>query len=159
MTGRPDGVLNLAALFDKEGLLAVSPKFRAFESEYLSMDDWNVISIVRRLEITASARPGRSDRPLSITYWAAFKDEFRLLMCTKDEQYKGLRDAIERSTDKSQTTLVSMMAGALSGYLGVAAGSIIPLVVLCMVVVVKLGIGAFCRLQNLDDIRPFKRDV
>ena len=123
------------------------------------MRDWDVVSIVQGLGVTASARSGVPGRPTPVTYWAGFKDEFRLLMCTEDEKYKKLRDAIEKSTDKSQTTLISMMAGTLGAYLGVAAALVIPLVVLCMLIVVKLGVGAFCRLQNLDGLRPFKPDA
>jgi hypothetical protein len=149
----------LVSLFDKKGLLAIQPQFGIFESENLNMRDWDVLAIVQGLGVSASARSDGVHRPPPVTYWAAFKDEFRLLVCTEDEKYKKLRDAIEKSTDKSQTTLISMMAGTLGAYLGVAAALVIPLVVLCMLVVVKLGVGAFCRLQNLDGLQPFKVDT
>src|SRR3954454_17609468 len=102
--------VRLAAMFDKEGLLAAAPMFGSFESEHLNMRDWNAVSIVQGLGSTASAQPANHPRPPPVTYWNAFKNEFRLLICTEDEKSKALRNAIEKSTDKSQTTLVSMMA-------------------------------------------------
>jgi hypothetical protein len=83
-------------------------------------------------------------------YWSALKREFRRLVCTNDKRYSTLKARLNAAGSKSQLTLVSTIAVAVSAHVGVAAGVLVPFCSLCLIALVKLGKEAFCDIQQLD---------
>jgi hypothetical protein len=88
---------------------------------------------------------------LEITYgaqrwasWEALKREFWILICTSDVKYAALREKIGSSATKSEATLTSTIAVALSTHLGIAAGLLVPACALCLIALLKIGKEALC---------------
>jgi hypothetical protein len=77
-------------------------------------------------------------------YWVRLKDEFRLLLCTKDKKYNSLRKELSTASKKSQTAIVSMIAVAMASQFGVISGALVPFCALCLIAVARLGKEAFC---------------
>ena len=84
------------------------------------------------------------------TYWDDLKQEFRLLICTKDRKYSQLRKALAKNADKSQMLLVSTIAAAMGHSLGIAAGILTPFCALCLIAVLSMGREAFCKTSRLS---------
>jgi hypothetical protein len=83
-------------------------------------------------------------------YWIALKREFRRLVCTNDKRYLALKARLNAAGSKSQLTLVSTIAVAVSAHVGLAAGVLVPFCSLCLIALIKLGKEAFCQMQHLD---------
>jgi hypothetical protein len=83
-------------------------------------------------------------------YWAALKQEFRTLICTNDKKYLALKKKLEAVGTKSQLTVVSMIAVAISSHVGLAAGVLVPFCALCMIAAARLGKEAFCSMKDLE---------
>jgi hypothetical protein len=83
-------------------------------------------------------------------YWPRLKKEFAVFMCTKDEKYVALRQKLSSTTGKSQTAIVSTISAAMAAQFGVVAGVLVPFVTMCLVVVARTGLEAFCSYAKWD---------
>jgi hypothetical protein len=61
-------------------------------------------------------------------YWSQLKAEFRVLICATDPKYRKLRQELSTAHKKSQTAIVSAIAGAMASQFGVVAGMLVPFV-------------------------------
>jgi len=95
-------------------------------------------------------QPSGSTGPPPPPYWESLKDEFRIFLCTDDKKYANLRKEIKNRGGESQLALCSMIAAAMAGYIGVAAGVLVPFCALCVMAALKVGTQAFCRATKLD---------
>ena len=85
----------------------------------------------------------------------SFKNEFRILLCTKDKKYASVRKSLSQAGDKTQLTIVSAISAAVGASVGAVEGSLIPLCAICLIAVLKMGKEAFCRAEILDvKVRP-----
>lgn len=84
------------------------------------------------------------------SYWAQLKAEIRILVCTREKKYEQLRKKLANSADKSQMTVVSLIAAAMATQFGVAAGVLVPFCALCLVVLVRIGKEAYCSASKWD---------
>jgi hypothetical protein len=100
-----------------------------------------------------SALPVAIDGPVFYAVWPAYwqklKDEFRLLLCTKDKKYSTVRKELGSAAKKSQTTIVSLVAATMATQFGVVAGVLVPFCALCLIAVSRLGKEAFCAAKEL----------
>jgi hypothetical protein len=83
-------------------------------------------------------------------YWESLKAEFRLMLCSADSKYDGLREQFSSWGTKSQTAIVSSIAATMATYIGIAAGILVPFCALCLVAFLKLGKEAFCSAKQWD---------
>lgn len=104
-----------------------------------SLGAWLPSIADRRIGIAHAVPP---DAP---PYWSRLKNEFRILLCTKDKRYADLRKKLEANARKSQLALVSIVAAAMGHYVGVAAGILVPFCALCLIAFLRMGREAFCR--------------
>lgn len=86
--------------------------------------------------------------PLSARILNAVLDEFGLLLCTEDEKYGKVREKGKLLSKVGVSAIASYLAGSLGIAIGVATGvvSFIALIVL------KIGIGVFCRIYKQNNI-------
>jgi hypothetical protein len=83
--------------------------------------------------------------------WEALKEEFRILVCTKDKKYSSLRKKLGTTGAKSQTMIVSMIAAAMAPPLGVAVSAVlVPFCALVLLGLLKVGKEAYCRTTDLN---------
>jgi hypothetical protein len=73
-------------------------------------------------------------------YLQRVEQEVHIILCTKDKAYAGLR----KMAASSQQLLVTYISIAVATTLGVTAGAITPLVALCLLSAIKVGIRAYC---------------
>ena len=76
--------------------------------------------------------------------WDAIKTEFRILVCTDDAKYGDIREAAGKLRGEHTSALVAMLAAALGAAIGVAASVIAPILSLLLLVVVRIGVEAYC---------------
>lgn len=89
-----------------------------------------------------------ASRAITLPLWNYLKAEFRLLVCSTDSKYDGLREQFASLGARSQMTVVSSIAAAMATYVGVAAGILVPFCALCLVAFLKLGKEAFCAAEG-----------
>jgi hypothetical protein len=75
----------------------------------------------------------------------------------KNRKYASLRRRLVLSGNESQTALVSVIAASIGARVGAIRAVIAPLVILSLIVVMRVGIEAFCRMQEqeIHTYRPF----
>nr|VFK13152.1 MAG: hypothetical protein BECKLFY1418C_GA0070996_100280 [Candidatus Kentron sp. LFY] len=88
-------------------------------------------------------------------YWQELKFELKIFLCSKDQKYAELRKKLSNRADRSEKTIVAIIAAEVAMELGVAAGALVPFVAMCLVVAVRIGWEAFCNSQNWD--MPLKK--
>ncbi len=81
-------------------------------------------------------------------YWDNLKREMQIFLCTDDKKFADIKSKLARASTKSETAIVSLVAAGVAGSLGVAAGALVPVCALLLLVVVKVGKEAFC--QSLE---------
>jgi hypothetical protein len=92
---------------------------------------------------------------ISPRYWENLKEEFRILICTKDKKYASLRRELNAKAHRSQTVIVSMISATMTSTLGISAGILVPFCALCLLALARIGKEAFCKGGELDaSIRP-----
>ncbi len=77
-------------------------------------------------------------------YWLAVKEEVHSLVCTKSTKYSDVRKKLEQVGQGGSSAVVSLVAAAIGNTIGVAAGAITGLVAVLLLVVLKLGVAAYC---------------
>lgn len=86
-------------------------------------------------------------------FWHQFKDEFHLLVCSDEPKYGPLRKKLSTLGGKSQLVIVSTMAAGMASVLGtVATAALVPLCVVCMMAVIRVGGEAYCRSPEIPRI-------
>lgn len=73
-----------------------------------------------------------------------FKDEFRKFICN-DEKYEKDREGFSAVGGQAKAYIVGAISSALAVPLGVTATFLVPAVVLMIIVVMKIGINAYCQ--------------
>jgi len=128
-----------------------SPEKRAF---FWTAHDWMIWTDAK------SAGGGAAPPPLPNheDYWEAFKTEFKIFLCTKNRKYQKLRKDVMFYGHQSQVVGVGIISAGIGAYLGVAAGVITPLVVICLITALKIGKEAYCKTTNIDSIAPLTGD-
>jgi hypothetical protein len=80
-----------------------------------------------------------------------FKREAYSLFCTNNIEYRRLRNRVAKAGDKSETVIVSFIAGALaSSSFGLPAVALVPFCAVGLIAVLKMGTEAFCKLVAED---------
>jgi hypothetical protein len=121
----------------------------------------NISDIVNWMSLQAPAPKKQPPEPKpvwSVTYWAAFKTEFLIFLCTKNRKYQGLRRQVATYGRGSQVAAVGAISAAIGANTGVAAGVLTPIVIICLIAVLKLGKEAFCKAANIDLLAPYTGD-
>ncbi|MBI0434210.1 hypothetical protein [Roseomonas sp. KE0001] len=141
-------------LFTEDGLTG-GPVFGLLrQGRYLRSDTMTA----REIAILLGARAGPAGGEPPITYWEAVQREFRAFLCGGDGSYDDLRQALFSARGETQAALVSIIAAAIGAQIGAAATVVAPLVTLLLLVALRIGRQAFCRLRTADAVRPFGRD-
>jgi len=78
------------------------------------------------------------------TYWKDFKKEFRKFICSKDKKYLPLKKKLSSSSKETKVVLISIISAAFSKHLGILAGILVPFCAMCLLLVARIGIEAFC---------------
>ena len=76
--------------------------------------------------------------------WDAVKTEFRILVCTDDAKYGDIRAAAGKLKSEHTSALVAMLSASLGAAIGVAASVIAPILSLLLLMVVRIGVEAYC---------------
>jgi hypothetical protein len=146
-------------LFSMEGLCAENYVFEMLRSgRRFGSKEWTVKEVVIAYGYQMSAIDKDQRKSAPITYWAAFKAEFRLFLCTKDKKYAALRRSLSSATAKSEAALVSAISAAIGAYIGAVAAVVSPLATLSLFVALRLGREAYCKAGDIDTYtyHPFK---
>ena len=98
----------------------------------------------RKNSLNISSRNSSSDNKV----WRAVKKEFNLFLCTNDPKYTELRDKLEKSRKATSSTIVSIIAAAITPILGFEIGALVGLVSVCLYGVIKVGKEAYCSLST-----------
>jgi len=77
--------------------------------------------------------------------WGRTRQEVYLLICARDAKYKELRRTLLREARKAKPVIVGLIAAAVSDCLGLDAGLLTPFVILCLILVVRIGKEAWCQ--------------
>lgn len=78
------------------------------------------------------------------TFSALFFKELRLLICTNDAKYKGVRDQLPKINRTSLVSVTGIVSTALAPHLGMATAMIAPAVVLAFIAIGKISVEAWC---------------
>lgn len=81
-------------------------------------------------------------------YWEQVKTEIRILLCTDDPKYDELRAKLNLAGAKSTEIVVGTISAAVASVLGLEAGIISAFVAVVLHSVLKLGISAYCALDE-----------
>lgn len=79
-------------------------------------------------------------------FWGKFKDEFKKLICI-DEEYKLEKEQIKKIITENglTTTLVATaIASAIGAAIGIAASILVPVVIIMLTLIGKMGRNAYC---------------
>jgi hypothetical protein len=83
-----------------------------------------------------------------------------LFICTNDPKYRDVKKKMKSAEQKSQTAIVSMIAAAVGASISMAAGALVPLCALVLLVTLKMGKNAFCATTTLNfKVQPIKPEV
>ena len=86
----------------------------------------------------------------NIDYLKHFKNEFNKFIL-EDESYKSNINELKEHIGITKYFIVSFLSSALAEKLGVAAGSIAPLIVLFLGLIGKIGLNAYkAQIKNID---------
>ena len=151
--------IDLKILFvEREQELVERTIFRIYQSELFDLRNTSVLGMVAALGITASLQTDQNATPLAaITFWNAFKAEFKRLVCTRDPRYRQLRLELAKNAREPTTVLTGMIAVEIGQNIGAVPGLLTPLVVVCLIVLLRVGQAAFCRMRNIDTQKPFRK--
>lgn len=81
-------------------------------------------------------------------YWRRVKNELRILICTNDKKYAGLRRQIHKHGSATQTTLVSYVASGIAVSLGYTVAAVVPFVAMALLALIQIGANAWCTGQS-----------
>jgi len=81
-------------------------------------------------------------------YWAQFKEEMHLFLCTDDPKYVGAREDIDNIEDATRKFVVPGIAGYIGAAMGVGAAVLTPFVALALIATVKVGMNAWCKVHS-----------
>lgn len=144
---RTDSWISALSETDLLEIVDESPRFRTWDLTRISIDDAGDYFMSR-------GGAGAREEP-RLPYWEQLKDEFRILICTREKKYESLRKELGSTQKKSQTVVVSVIAATMADQFGVAVGVITPFCALCLVAIVRLGKEAFCASKSLQvTVRP-----
>ena len=99
----------------------------------------------KRKAAKRKSRPPEPAPPPPPAIWKNLAREFRVLICTKHKKYAKLRKELSLRSNESTVVLVALVAAALAGALGTAAGVIVPLVALLLRALLMIGKEALCK--------------
>ena len=83
-------------------------------------------------------------------YWRRLVDEIRVLLCTEDARYKGVRDRILQ-TKPAANLMVSMVAATIGAHIGIEEALLVPFVALGLSLVSRVSIEAWCATPGATD--------
>lgn len=76
--------------------------------------------------------------------WLHLKAELYLLVCTNDEKYKELREAISKQDTDAQIAIISAISLFVASHIGLAAATVIPFCALLLKWLLRIGKNQFC---------------
>jgi hypothetical protein len=91
---------------------------------------------------------GHFDRDAAKHFWPALKAEFREFVCTDSAKYSKSRKQLQARGGKSEAIMLSTITAAVAQVLGAAIATLVPLMALCLYAVARLGVSAYCRLND-----------
>lgn len=80
-------------------------------------------------------------------FYNRVKDETRKFLCNADD-YAAERDRLLAELQPSKAVIVAVVSAAISPALGLAAGLVAPAIVLTLIIIVKVGLNAWCDEQE-----------
>lgn len=90
---------------------------------------------------------GGEQTPGGDTFYQMFCAEFREYVCG-GKRYKKERDELMKSVKPAANYAITAISIAISGTLGIAVGLVVPAVALMLKVVGKLGLNAYCKVNE-----------
>lgn len=144
--------MNITEQIDKIELIQLEPRLIILEDKKI---DWDTLGYALDRQIENAYRE-TSNQEMSFSlirivpqqYWNKVKEEFRLLICTKDKKYTKLRNEIKKHKGKATTLILTSITAYLAPIIGAPLAALTPFVAVILYGIAEVGTNAWCGIQN-----------